>query len=52
MSWSGFLNYISKVLLHRLKSNVKNLDVINEVNNYKENETEIFFPFTLRRIKR
>ena len=37
---------------HRLKSNVKNLDVVNEINNNNENETEIFFPFTLRRIKR
>ena len=43
MSWNGFPNYISKALLHRLKSNVKNRDVINEINNYKENETEIFF---------
>ena len=31
MSWNGFPNYISKALLHRLKSNVKNRDVINEI---------------------
>ena len=43
MSWNGFPNYISKALLHRLKSNVKNRDVINEINNYKETETEIVF---------
>ena len=43
MSWNGFPNYISKALLHRLKSNVRNHDVINEINNNKENETEIFF---------
>ena len=42
MSWNGFPNYISKALLHRLKSNVRNRDVINEINNSKENETEIF----------
>ena len=27
MLWNGFPNYISKALLHRLKSNVKNRDV-------------------------
>ena len=43
MLWNGFPNYISKALLHRLKSNVRNRDVINEINNNKENETEIFF---------
>ena len=43
MSWNGFSNYISKALLHRLKSNVRNWNVINEINNNKENETEIFF---------
>ena len=43
MSWNGFPNYISKALLHRLKSNVRNRDVINEINNNKENVTEIFF---------
>ena len=43
MSWNGFPNYILKALLHRLKSNIRNRDVINEINNYKENETEIFF---------
>ena len=42
MLWYGFPNYISKALLHRLKPNVRNRDVINEVNNNKENETEIF----------
>ena len=43
MPWNGFSNYISKALLHRLKSNVRNRDVINEINNNKENVTEIFF---------
>ena len=43
MSWNGFLDYISKALLYRLKSNFRNCDVINEINNNKENETEIFF---------
>ena len=43
MSWNGFSNYISKALLHRLKSNARNRDVINETNNNKENITEIFF---------
>ena len=43
MSWNGFSNYISKALLHRLKSNARNRDVINEINNNKENITEIFF---------
>ena len=43
MLWNGFPNYISKALLHGLKSNVRNCDVINEINNNKENETEIFF---------
>ena len=42
MMWNEFSNYILKVLLHYLKSNVRNRDVINEINN-KENETEIFF---------
>ena len=42
MSWNGFPNYIPKALLHRLKSNVRNHDVINEINNNKENITEIF----------
>ena len=36
MSSNGFHNYISKALLHRLKSNVRDRDVINEI-------TEIFF---------
>ena len=36
MSSNGFHNYIPKALLHRLKSNVRNRDVINEI-------TEIFF---------
>ena len=37
-----------KSITNRLKSNVRNRDVINEVNNNKENETEIFFrlPYT------
>ena len=55
MSWNGFPNYISKALLHRLKSNVRNRDAINEINNNKDNKeniTEIFFLFTLRKIKR
>ena len=43
MSWNGYPNYISKALLHRLKPNIRNRDVINEINNNKENETEIFF---------
>ena len=43
MPWNGFSNYISKALLHRLKSNVRNRDVINEINNNKENITGIFF---------
>ena len=43
MLWNGFPNYVSKALLHGLKSNVRNCDVINEINNNKENETEIFF---------
>ena len=43
MLWNGFPNYISKTLLHRLKSNIKNHDVINEIYNNKETETEIFF---------
>ena len=43
MSWNGFPNYISKALPHYLKSNVRNRDVINEINNNKENATEIFF---------
>ena len=43
MLWNGFPNSISKALLHRLKSNVRNPDVINEINSNKENETEIFF---------
>ena len=42
MWYDGFPNYISKALLRRLKSNVRNRDVINEINNSKENETEIF----------
>ena len=48
MSWNGFPNYISKALLHRLISNVRNRDVINEINNNRENKTEIFFrlPYT------
>ena len=46
MSRNVFPNYISKaLLLHRLKSNVRNCDVINEINNNKENETDLF-PFT------
>ena len=43
MLWNGFPNYISKALLHGLKSNVRNRDVINEINNNEENATEIFF---------
>ena len=44
MSWNVFPNYISKVLLLlRLKSNVRNRHVINEINNIKETEIEIFF---------
>ena len=43
MSRNGFPNYISKALLHRLKSNVRNRDIINEINNNKENVAEIFF---------
>ena len=39
----GFPNYISKTLLHHLKWNVQNCDVINKINNNKETETEIFF---------
>ena len=50
MSWNGFPNYILKALLHRLKSNVRNRDAINEINNNKENVTEIFF--RLHKIKR
>ena len=46
MLWNGFPNFISKALLHRLKSNVRNCDVINEINNNKENVTEIFFRLT------
>ena len=46
MSWNGFPNYILKALLHRLKSNVRNRDAINEINNNKENVTEIFFRLT------
>ena len=42
MMWNEFSNYILKVLLHYLKSNVRNRDVINEINN-KENVTEVFF---------
>ena len=41
MEWIPQL-YLKSILLHRLKSNVRNRDVINEINN-KENETEIFF---------
>ena len=52
MSWNGFPNYISKALLHRLKSNVRNRDVINEINNNKENVTEIFFRLPYVGIKR
>ena len=40
---NGFPNYISKALLHHLKSNITNRDVINEIINNKKNETEIFF---------
>ena len=43
MWYNGLTNYISKALLHRLKSNVTNRDVINEINDNKENETEILF---------
>ena len=43
MSWNAFPNYISKALLHRLKSNVRYRDVINEININKENVTKIFF---------
>ena len=47
MLWNGFPNYISKALLHCLKSNVRNCDVINEINNNKENVVaEIFFRLT------
>ena len=46
MLWNGFPNYVSKALLHGLKSNVRNCDVINEINNNKENVTEIFFRLT------
>ena len=44
MSWNGFSNYISKALfskyiskalLQRLKLNVRNRGVINEINNNK-----------------
>ena len=51
MSWNGFSNYISKALLHRLKSNARNPDVINEINNNKENITEIFFRLSYARSK-
>ena len=40
------MEWISKALLHRLKSNVRNRNVINEINNNKENEAEIFFCLT------
>ena len=43
MSWNGFPSYISKALLHYLKWNVRDRCVVNEINNKKENETEIFF---------
>ena len=43
MSWNGFPNYIPKALLHHLKSDVRNRDVINEINNNNANLTEIFF---------
>ena len=42
MWYHGFPNYISKALLHRLKSNVRNRDVINEINNNKENKLKYF----------
>ena len=42
MWYDGFPNYISKALLHRLKSNVRNRDVINEINNNKENKLKYF----------
>ena len=42
MSSNGFPNDTSKALLHRLKSNVRNRYVINEINNNKENVAEIF----------
>ena len=38
-----FANYISKALLHHLKSNVRNGNVTNKINNNKEDVTEIFF---------
>ena len=41
--FNSFPNSISKALLHYLGSNVRNRDVINEINNTKENVTEIFF---------
>ena len=43
MSYNGFPSYISKALLCLLKLNVRNRDVINEINNNKENKTEIIF---------
>ena len=41
MSYNGFPSYISIALLCLLKLNVRNRDVINEINNNKENKTEI-----------
>ena len=35
-SWNGFPNYISKLLLHCRKSNVRNRSVVNEIDNNKE----------------
>ena len=46
------INYISKALPHRLKSNVRNRDVTNKINNNKENVNWNLFPFTLCRIKK
>ena len=43
MSWNKFLKYFSKALLSRLKSNIRNPDVINEKHSNKENETDVFF---------
>ena len=44
---------MSKALLHRLKSAVKNREVINKINNNKENGTEIFFrlPYAGSKVK-
>ena len=42
MLWYGFPNYISKALLRHVKPNVRNRDVINEINNNKENKLKYF----------